>query len=382
MRGALKQRSKGTWTIIIDTGRDPATGKRRQRWHTVKGTKRQAEAKLTELLRQQDQGLPIIKGAGTVGQWLDRWLKEDVMPRLRVKSYERYAGVAHKHIAPSIGHLRLTGLTPSHIKMMCSKLSTDGMAPAGVSLVRNVLHGALRAAMLADLLARNPVEATPAPRINNPEVTPPDVDAIMNLLASAEAQGHPLFAALHLAAYTGARRGEILGLAWESVDLGPGTISITRSLGRAKAGLIMEPPKTRNGRRVIDLDARTVEVLRAHQGMQLLEKMGADGAYQDQGLVFANALGQPINPMQLTRAFQSLALQCGLGKQKLHALRHSHATILLAANESLFEVSRRLGHGSIATTADLYAHVLPGQGRKQADAFAALIEQAREKQAR
>ncbi|MSQ22796.1 MAG: site-specific integrase, partial [Dehalococcoidia bacterium] len=119
---------------------------------------------------------------------------------------------------------------------------------------------------------------------------------------------------------------------------------------------------------------RTVEVLRAHQGRQLLEKMQADGAYTDQGLVFANPLGKPINPMQLTRVFQSLAQQCGLGKPKLHALRHSHATILFAANESLFDVSRRLGHGSIATTADLYGHVLPGAGKKQADAFARMMD--------
>ncbi|MSQ40722.1 MAG: hypothetical protein EXR55_03485 [Dehalococcoidia bacterium] len=92
--------------------------------------------------------------------------------------------------------------------------------------------------------------------------------------------------------------------------------------------------------------------------------------------------GKPINPMQLTRAFQSLAQQSGLGKQKSHALRHSHATILFAANESLFEVSCRLGHGSIATTADLYAHVLPGQGKKQANAFATAMDRARAKQAR
>ncbi|MSQ40721.1 MAG: site-specific integrase [Dehalococcoidia bacterium] len=175
-------------------------------------------------------------------------------------------------------------------------LTHNAVPPAGVALARNVLHGALKVAMQDDLLARNPIDATPAPRIDNPEITPPDVDAIMHLLALAEAQEHPMFAALHLAAYTGARWGEILGLAWGSVDLESGTISITRSLGRAKMDLVMEPPKTRNGRRVVDLDARTVEVLRAHQGMQVLEKMGAEGAYQDQGLVFVNALGQAYQP--------------------------------------------------------------------------------------
>ena len=182
-------------------------------------------------------------------------------------------------------------------------------------------------------------------------------------------RGH-LVIALHLLAYTGARRGEILALDWQHTNLTEGTISIVRSLGRSREGLTFGPPKTANGRRVIDLDPRTVEVLQAHQGRQLLEKIQAEGVYEDKDLVFANALGQPINPMQLTRAFQSLAKQCGAGHVKLHALRHFHASVLFQQKQSLFAVSRRLGHASVSTTADLYGHMLPGSGKEQANAFA------------
>ncbi|MDO8750670.1 MAG: site-specific integrase [Dehalococcoidia bacterium] len=379
MNGSIRKRGKDSWELTIDLGFD-ADGKRKRKFVTVQGKRADADKRLRQLLTDNDKGLPINTAKITVGDWLSRWLQEDVKPQKRIKTYERYESIVRKHVAPAIGHIQLTALTPSHVRTLLTQLSADGMAPAGVDLVRNVVHGALKAAMRLDLLHRNVVDAAPAPKIDRPEIAPPDADAVGKVLALAKSQVHPLFAALHLAAYTGARRGEVLALAWEYVDLHAGTISITRSLDRAKAGLVFEPPKTRNGRRLIDLDQRTIEVLRAHQGRQLLEKMQAEGAYVDQGLVFANALGQPINPMRLTRAFQSLAQQCGLGHVKLHALRHSHATILFAANESLFDVSRRLGHGSIATTADLYGHVLPGHGKKQADAFAHAIQQARPKE--
>ena len=125
---------------------------------------------------------------------------------------------------------------------------------------------------------------------------------------------------------------------------------------------------------MIDLDARTIAVLRAHQGRQLLEKMEAKGAYFDQGYVFTGALGGYIDPKWPTRAFQSLAKQCGVTPVKLRALRHCHASVLFAADQNIFEVSRRLGHASISTTADTYGHMLPGQGKKQADAFAAMMQ--------
>jgi len=374
-RGNLRQRAKGTWTITLELSPGP-DGKRQQAFETFKGNKKAAEQRLTELLRQSDTGMPVAKGRVTVAAWLTRWLQEDIAPHKRLRTFERYEAICRLHLIPHLGYIPLTGLTPSHIKAMLVKLGADSMAPATVEMVRVILHGALKAAMQADLLARNPVDATRAPTIDRPEVVPPDVSQISDVLALAKAQEHPLFAALHLAAYSGARRGEILALDWEHVNLDKGTIAIARSLGRARQGLVFDLPKTRNGRRTIDLDNRTVEVLRAHQGRQLLEKMQAEDAYSDQGLVFADPLGRPINPMQLTRSFQSLAAKVGAGKPRLHALRHFHASVLLGEEEeNLFAVSRRMGHGSIATTANLYGHMLPGYGKKQADAFARAMDQ-------
>lgn len=369
-RGHVRQRTAGRWQITIELPPDPGTGQRRQHIETVRGTKKEAERRMVELIAKADSGLAVPKGKLLTREWLERWLDQDVRPYRAPKTAERYAAVVRKHLIPHIGGIRLSGLAPTHVKDLLAALTTSGMAPAGVDLVRTVLHAALKSAIQQELLARNVVEATTLPRIEWKEIAPPDIEAISTILNLAETTGTPFFPALHLLAYSGARRGEVLALDWEHVDLEAGALAITRSLGRTEKGLQFGPPKTPKARRVIDLDGHTIEILRTHRGQQLLEKMQAQEAYRDQGLVFADPLGDPINPMKLTRAFQSLAKRTGVDHVTIHQLRHFHASVLLQQKQSLFSVSRRLGHASISTTADLYGHMLPGAGKEQADAFA------------
>ena len=191
------------------------------------------------------------------------------------------------------------------------------------------------------------------------------------MLALAKAEEHPLFPCLHLIAYTGIRRGEALGLCWHDVDLEAGIISITQTLSRSvRKGLIFQPPKTNSGRRTIDLDEGTVEVLRAHHGRQLLQQMELEGAYKDNDLLFPGPLGEPMNPMAVTRACGSLAKRVSLEGTRVHDLRHFHASVMLQSNQSVVLVSKRLGHASVSMTADIYAHVLPGWQKEAANAFA------------
>lgn len=377
MNGSIRRRGKDSWELTIDLGFD-AGGKRKRKFVTVRGKRADADRRLREVMAAHDKGLPLDTSKLTIGEWLARWLEEDVRPQRRIRTYEHYESIARIHICPTLGHLSLSALTPSHVKLFMAQLADKGMAPAGIGVVRIVLHGCLKAAIRQDLLVRNVVEAVPPPRLEQAEIAPPDIQAVRRILALAESAGHPAFPILHFLAYTGARAGEALGLTWEAVDLDKGSVAIVQSLGRARIGKIIQPPKTRNGRRVIDLDNRTIEVLRAHQGRQLLEKMQAEDAYSDQGYVFTNALGETLDPKWPTRAFQSLAKHCGVTPVKLHSLRHFHASVLFAADQNIFEVSRRLGHASITTTADIYGHMLPGQGKKQADAFAAMMDNAKD----
>ena len=176
-------------------------------------------------------------------------------------------------------------------------------------------------------------------------------------------------------ACTGLRRGEALGLRHQDLNLKAGVISIVQTVTRPLLGVIIQPTKTSYSRRSVDLDEGTVAVLRAHLGNQLLHRMELGEAYEDNALVFPNPLGKPLNPMALTRAYQSYAKKLGLSKAKLHDLRHFHASVMLQNGESLLLVGRRLGHASIATTGDVYGHLLPGWQKEAANAFAKAMEE-------
>ena len=162
----------------------------------------------------------------------------------------------------------------------------------------------------------------------------------------------------------------------QDLDLENGTASIIQTVSRSvHKGIIVEPTKSAAGRRVLDIDDKTVNILRAHIGRQLLWKAELDDSYQDNGLLFPGPLGKPLNPMKLTRAFQKLAQKQGITDARLHNLRHFHASVMLQNGASLLLVSKRLGHASVSTTGDIYGHLLPGWQKEAANNFAKAMEE-------
>ena len=372
---AIRKRGKNTWEITIHAGQDEK-GKRVRQFHSFKGTKAMAEQKHRELQTAVDRGVPVSTNKINFAEWTNRWLLEYVTPNLRQMTKERYERAMRKHVIPEIGHIKLTNLTPRHIQSLQAKLADNGMSPAGIDLIHNIISSCLKYALRMEVIWRNPAQAVTPPRHERTEIEPPDIAGVKKVLSLAKETDPISHACLHLIAYTGIRRGEALALQWQNVDLENGTISIVRTLGRSvEKGLLFEKPKTTSGRRVIDLDDGTVSVLRAHQGHQLLNKSQLEDAYEDNDLVFANALGQPMNPMMITRTFKRLAKECGLKDHKLHSLRHFHASVTLQSGQSLLLISKRLGHAGIATTADIYGHILPGWQKEAANAFARAMEE-------
>ena len=374
MKGSLRQRSPGSWELTIDTGRD-ALGRRQRKFVTVQGTKAQAQRRLRELLSILDKGLGLPAEKILLRDWLDRWVQEIVAPNRRQRTKERYQGIITRHIKPAIGHVQLTNLAPSHVQALESQLSANGMAAESVGLVHRVLSGAMKHALRMELVYRNPVSAVAPPRIIRQELAPPDISAVRAALGLARAEEHYLYACIHLIAYTGMRRGEAMGLLWSSVDLDQGRILIERSLSRTlERGLYVDPPKTHSGRRVIDLDAGTIEVMAKHREEQRTVKELMREAYEDQGRVFADPYGEWINPDNLSKAVKSLGQRVDHPEMTVRSLRHFHASVSLQSGQSVVIVSKRLGHASVSTTADIYAHSLPGWQKQAADAFAQAME--------
>lgn len=250
------------------------------------------------------------------------------------------------------------------------------MHPKGVNLVRTALSGSMSHALSLEMIMRNPVSATKAPPDPDHEVQPAPMEAVLEMLRLAAEKEDWVYPALHLLAYTGVRRGELLGLRWDHVDLDNGEVRIAYSLGRRSKGLILTKPKTARGTRTINLDAKTAEVLRQYQARQERHKAAMAGAYEDDGVVFADELGRWLNPMRLTRVVKSLGKKVGHPEAKPHNLRHFHATVSLKRENNLAVVSQRLGHANSATTLKVYSHVMLGWQQELADDFARTMDES------
>jgi len=369
MTGSIRQRSANSWEITIDLGRDER-GKRIRRFVSVKGTKKQAQQQLRELLTELDGGIVPSTERIMMRDWLPRWMADCVEGHLSLATQDRYRGIIKNHLIPAIGHIELKRLSPTHVQSLQTKLLDNGMDPKGVNLVRNVLSGAIKHALSLELILRNPVSAVKAVPEPDREVQPPPMDAVTQMLELAKPLGDWLYPALYLLVYTGIRRGELLALRWDAVDLEKAEIRILWSLGRRSNGLHLSKPKTVHGNRTVSIDASTVAVLRRHKEHQDLEKAQLSDAYTDNGIVFADPLGQWLNPMKMTRRVHSLGKKVGHPEGNPHNIRHFHGSVTVEQGTNPAVVSERLGHSNPTITMKIYAHALPGWQRQAADDFA------------
>ena len=183
-----------------------------------------------------------------------------------------------------------------------------------------------------------------------------------------------------LALSSGARRGEILALAWKNVDLDATTIKIERSLEQTKAGLKFKSPKTKHGRRTVALPSIAVEALRAHRRRQLELRLAVGlGKPEPDALVFCGLDGSPIPPNNLSRDWARFVKSRKLPRISFHALRHSHASALIASGIDALTVSRRIGHASPVVTLSIYSHLFKETDKTAAGAIEAALRTGEER---
>ena len=314
------------------------------------------------------------KARDTVGAFLDRWL-DAVRPSLRATTYKRYADIVRLHLAPGLGRHRLTALTPDHVqRFYASKLAEinpktvrdddpDAARPYSPRTVHHchaVLHRALDRGVKWGYVPRNVADAVDPPRVPRREVLPPTLSELAKLLRTADEAGDRLAALWMLALHSGCRQGELLGLGWDALDLDAGMLAVRRTLVRATGGLpVFGEPKTARSRRTITLPPVVVAALRAHRAQQNAERLALGEGWSDYGLVFASAIGTPLDQRNVIRLFKAALKRAGLpATVRFHDLRHASATVALAAGVDMKTTSTRLGHSTIAITADLYTHAV------------------------
>ena len=348
---------------------DPSTGKKRYRSEAVRGTRAQAERRLTEILREIDMGSSVPKPSGlTVGEYLEGWLQDPMEARVRLRTLEGYQLHVRGNIVPRIGAVPLGRLTVRQVQDMEADLLRSGgrdgrgLSPRTVLHVHRVLYTPLKHALRLELVSRNVAAAVQPPRASRYQARTLTWNEARSFFAGVP---DPLFRSIFLLAFqTGLRRSEILGLQWRDVDLSGGFLSVRRGLVKVSSdGAVLNDPKSGRGR-VVDLGSDAVRGLRSH-----LESFPGNGNF-----VFCHSGGEPLQPVTVSKAFQRAASDAGLEGLRFHDLRHTHASLMLAEGVHLKVVSERLGHSSIAITADTYSHVQPTVQRGAADRFAAAWE--------
>ena len=397
MKGHIRRRGKNAWAVKIDHGTDPVTGKRRTKWHSVKGergkppTRADAVRLRTKLLYELQEGSYVEPAKLTVAELLDKWLA-DAANAVRPKTHERYAEIVATHLKPALGQHALARLQPIHIQEAWSQAQAagrrDGKGGLSAQTVKHhhrVLSQALKWAVRLRLLAQNPVEHVDAPRPRRREMQILSPAEVAQVLAAVD--GTWLHMPILLAVTTGMRRGEILGLRWRDVDLDAGALSVRQMLeqtrgdaagddGRRPSVLRFQEPKTARSRRRLDLPAMTVDALRGHKARQAERLLALGHRQTGDDLVIARQDGEPLHPDTLTKEFAGVVAGLDVPRVRFHDLRHTHLSHLLLNGVHPKVASERAGHASVTITLDTYSHVLPGMQADAAKSIDALLRTA------
>ncbi len=370
--GSIRKRKDGRWEGRYTAGHDPETGK--AIYKNVLG-KTQAEVK--EKLKQaigEAQALDVTKaGKYTVGEWMEVWFQDYAKIKVRPSSHQTYQGYIHNHIRPNIGDIPLEKLTSLDLQKFYKKLLSQGRVdrleakgqPKGLSAktVRNIhqiLSSALKLAQEQRLILTNPAEGCALPRVEHQEMKTLTTVQLASFFREARESG--VFELYYLELATGLRRGELLGLKWEDIDLERGDLRVRRQVSRINGEVVEAPLKTKNAYRTLPLAEDTVSVLREQR-----RKVG------NSPWVFPSPNGGPISPDSVLHMLHRVLKRAGLPKVRFHDLRHTFATLALQNGVDVKTVSGMLGHFSAGFTLDTYAHITSAAQRQAAQTMGSVL---------
>ncbi|MFJ5708908.1 tyrosine-type recombinase/integrase [Streptomyces sp. NPDC093105] len=393
--GTITKRSDGRYQAAAYVFRPDGT---RTRKFVYGKTRDEVSDKLIEMQSKTRQGIPAATSAMAFGDYLTYWLATVAPTRLKPATLNSYEGLSRLYIRPALGKKRLNRLSPTDVRVflaafkdgcLCCLRGVDADRPKEeqtccavrkccerrpsartVQYVHAVLRSALQQAVREELIARNVAKIVETPTVQREEVRPLDAAEARLLLKAA--RDHRLYALWLLLVSTGLRRGEVLGLTWSDVDLAAGQLRVRRNLQRIKRELLFGTPKTARSIRTVSLPKRCVDALHAHRATQERERKVAGAKWkpldhQPGGLIFTTSTGRATDPRSLNRMLTVLCGKAKVRRIRVHDLRHTCASLLLAQGVDARVIMETLGHSTITMTLDTYAHVMQTTLRAAAD---------------
>ena len=364
--GNLRKRKDGRWEGRYTAGRDPETGKAIYK-NVLGKTQAEAKAKLKAAI-EEAKGLDAAKvGRYTVGQWMEVWFEHYAKVKVRPSSHQTYRGYIDNHIKPNIGKIPLEKLTSLELQKFYKKLlekgrvdrleskhQSKGLSAKTVRNIHQIISSAMKLAQEQKLISTNPADGCALPRLEHREMQTLPVEQLQSFLREARDSG--VFELYYLELATGLRRGELLGLKWEDIDLERGDLRVRRQIARINGEVVEAPLKTKNAYRTLPLAEDTIGVLEAQR-----KKTGSSQ------WVFPSTTGGPISPDSVLHMLHRVLKRAGLPRVRFHDLRHTFATHALASGVDVKTLSGILGHTRAAFTLDTYTHTTGDMQKRAAE---------------
>ena len=331
---------------------------RRQTKVGTRGTRREAEGRFKEDEHMLNSGCQFQSTDLSVSQYIDVWLRDYAEDSVSPRTLREYHSIISTHIEEHFGSMKLKDLEARHVQEYYAQCIQSGLPAQTVQNIHRLFHQLLRQAVLWEILQRNVLDEVVPPSGDSPEMHILTSDEIEALLR--QAQGTDYFLPIHLALYTGMRRGEILGLQLRDVDMDNRTIRVSRTMVDASGNFAhISEPKTSQSRRTLPISEETAELLRSRFETGAVRQENHEENSAGDMQVCRRASGRILTPRGLSRGFRQIAEQCGLGYVRFHELRSTYAGLQIASGVRIQDVQQRLGLAGFRTPMDLYGHLLP-----------------------
>jgi integrase len=383
--GHIRRRGRESWELKFDAGTDAGTGKRITRYASFRGSKKEAQVKLAELVTLHAKGAYVDRSRLTIARHVQARIEQwEAAGEITAKTSERYLELLNNQIAPHIGSKMVQKLTTANVeawhgvlRMRGRKDGRGGLSRLTIRHAHRLLSQALKDGAKHNIVIRNVAADQGAPTVNEDEIEVQILTADRVREVITKLRGRAMYPKAITALFTGVRRGELLAAKWCNTELDGDqpVLKVREALEETKAhGVRFKKPKTKNGVRDISLPDIVVEALREHRKAQLEMRMALGlGRLPDDALIFPGADGGPQSPRAFSAYWADHAEQLGVGDITLHALRHTHASQLIDAGIDVVTISKRLGHANATVTLRIYAHQFRSRDDKSAGAINAAL---------